>query len=189
MIWGIQKSFLCRFQGHLVCWAGFFARKKLLLICFFRNHLQFKVHQSAVKKPEDYELKLIRRIYTFIKMYNKALSNQSFDKKSSMLSIAILIITLMNVVKSATTERYHEGNGICGATSGISGLIVGGEKLGRGKFPWLVALMYVKEKEAMFSCGASLISTRHILTGEFLYYFKDPKAKRNEILSLTLFNL
>lgn len=52
----------------------------------------------------------------------------------------------------------------CGLSDSSSGLIIGGVDSPRGKWPWLVALFYIEENK--FFCGATLISDRHILTGE-----------------------
>lgn len=51
----------------------------------------------------------------------------------------------------------------CGQSTLGSGLIIGGKESPRGKWPWMVALIYV-ESNAFF-CGGSLISKQHILTG------------------------
>lgn len=52
----------------------------------------------------------------------------------------------------------------CGFSDEESGLIIGGTKTPRGKWPWLVALFVVEENK--FFCGATLISDRHILSGD-----------------------
>jgi secreted trypsin-like serine protease len=37
----------------------------------------------------------------------------------------------------------------------------------RGSYPWMVALMYIKDtKSPSFFCGGSLISKKHVLTGK-----------------------
>lgn len=52
----------------------------------------------------------------------------------------------------------------CGFSDEESGLIINGTKIPRGKWPWLVALFVVEENK--FFCGATLISDRHILSGD-----------------------
>lgn len=73
------------------------------------------------------------------------------------------------IIEGARIKRQDniENDKICGPDAGISGLIVNGNDIPRGKFPWMVALMYLDDKnQQFFSCGASLISTQHVLTGE-----------------------
>jgi hypothetical protein len=52
----------------------------------------------------------------------------------------------------------------CGKVEFTSGLIVNGTQTSRGQWPFLVALHHLENE--IFFCGGSLISTRHVLTGE-----------------------
>lgn len=52
----------------------------------------------------------------------------------------------------------------CGLADQTSGLIIGGANTSQGKWPWLVAL--VRKSDEKFFCGATLISSKHILTGD-----------------------
>lgn len=52
----------------------------------------------------------------------------------------------------------------CGKVKFASGMVIGGSKIRRGQWPFLVALHHLEDKT--FFCGGSLISTRHVLTGE-----------------------
>ena len=51
----------------------------------------------------------------------------------------------------------------CGNSLAASGLVVKGEKVVRGEFPFLIALF--KRVDDRFFCGSNLISKRHALTG------------------------
>lgn len=65
-----------------------------------------------------------------------------------------------NDLDSATTA--------CGVPLLSSGLVVRGQNIKRGSYPWMVALMYVEnESNSFYFCGGSLISSNHVLTGEW----------------------
>lgn len=53
----------------------------------------------------------------------------------------------------------------CGRSSYLSGTIIGGKSALPGQLPWIVPLQLKNEEK--FLCGASIISRRHLLTGEF----------------------
>lgn len=53
----------------------------------------------------------------------------------------------------------------CGNVKYTSGLIIGGEYAKRGQWPWLCAIHDATSDE--FFCGSTLISKKHVLTGEF----------------------
>lgn len=55
---------------------------------------------------------------------------------------------------------------VCGSPTRQAGFIFGGNRSTRGEFPWLVALMFAKESPPLFLCGGTLISDRHVVTGE-----------------------
>lgn len=52
----------------------------------------------------------------------------------------------------------------CGNVKYTSGLIIGGEYAKRGQWPWLCAIHDSTSDE--FFCGSTLISKKHVLTGE-----------------------
>lgn len=61
------------------------------------------------------------------------------------------------------TRRLFKLN--CGAGSVTSNRILGGTETVKGQFPFMVALM--KAADRRFFCGGNLITSRHVLTGEF----------------------
>lgn len=60
-------------------------------------------------------------------------------------------------------HTYHI-NDICGTTSTTIPLVVGGEAVERGDWPWLVAVFREKFGGLEFICGGSLISDRLVIT-------------------------
>lgn len=66
------------------------------------------------------------------------------------------LVTLLHVIPSKLQA--------CGKFSFNTGLVVNGDEVKRGEFPFLVALLKLKTQK--FFCGASLITQKHALTGE-----------------------
>jgi secreted trypsin-like serine protease len=52
----------------------------------------------------------------------------------------------------------------CGTVKEIENRILGGIQSKRGRWPFLAALYYTEGSK--FFCGSSLISTKHVLTGD-----------------------
>jgi secreted trypsin-like serine protease len=52
----------------------------------------------------------------------------------------------------------------CGRTKYNAGLIVNGEDVKRGEFPFVVSLLKLKNQK--YFCGANLITQKHALTGK-----------------------
>lgn len=52
----------------------------------------------------------------------------------------------------------------CGRPKGIFGTVVNGVKAKKNEWPWLVA--FVEWTSGKFFCGGSLLSQRHVLSGE-----------------------
>lgn len=66
------------------------------------------------------------------------------------------LLTLLHVIPSKLQA--------CGKFSFNTGLVVNGDEVKRGEFPFLVALLKLKTQK--FFCGANLITQKHALTGE-----------------------
>lgn len=65
----------------------------------------------------------------------------------------------------------YKYNNICGlpGMQQVTHTIIGGKDTVDGEFPWIVAIFHYKERNRLeYQCGGSLISDRHVLTGEFL---------------------
>lgn len=53
----------------------------------------------------------------------------------------------------------------CGyGKSSFSAFAVGGGDSKKGNWPWIVALIHIESKQ--FFCGGSLVSAKHVLSGE-----------------------
>lgn len=64
-----------------------------------------------------------------------------------------------NLVKSPFAD-------ICGKSVITNSLVVHGEPVARGAFPWLVAMFLLKNLGPEFRCSGSLISHKHVVTGK-----------------------
>jgi hypothetical protein len=71
------------------------------------------------------------------------------------------VLSRFRSMSESTPTDYQE----CGKSEFTSGLVVTGKRTSRGEWPFLVALYFVEPEN--FFCGASLISTQHVLTGDF----------------------
>lgn len=75
-----------------------------------------------------------------------------------MLKVKLFYLSL--IVCCAVIVEAQE----CGNAKFSSELIYGGEYSKRGQWPWLCTLHDIESDE--FFCGSTLISNRHVLTGE-----------------------
>lgn len=63
------------------------------------------------------------------------------------------------------SDRKKRSTVTCGVSKGPSGFIVRGQKIERGDFPWIVALMRTDKGPASFFCGGTLISSSFVVSG------------------------
>lgn len=54
---------------------------------------------------------------------------------------------------------------VCGRPTVANSLVVRGEPVPRGAYPWLVAMFWTKNLGPEFRCSGSLVSDRHVVTG------------------------
>lgn len=73
-----------------------------------------------------------------------------------LLIFTFLVILALKLNKVYSTE--------CGTTEFIDPKIASGTATSKGAWPFLAALYYIEQSE--FFCGATLISTKNVLTGE-----------------------
>lgn len=68
---------------------------------------------------------------------------------------------------SSRLKRQILGSGESFKAEGI-GLVAGGQGFTRGKWPWMVAIFGRAEEKWQFRCGGTMISNKHVLTGEIM---------------------
>lgn len=73
----------------------------------------------------------------------------------------------------------------CGRADRPTGLIIGGTQVNRGKWPWLVALF--KANDSKFLCGGTLISNKHIVSGNSVSSVSNQTFFRSTHLKIILF--
>lgn len=74
------------------------------------------------------------------------------------MKFLVLTIAFNFLIISLKTQQN------CGKFSFNSGLIVNGDDIKKGEYPFLVALLKIKNQK--FFCAASLITQKHALTGK-----------------------
>lgn len=79
--------------------------------------------------------------------------------RSTFHIFAVVLFCFASDISSASKDLE------CGfGRSEFVGYIVGGEPSTRGAWPWLVALIHTENDQ--FFCSGSLISAKHVLSGE-----------------------
>lgn len=78
-------------------------------------------------------------------------------KSLDILSLVLLLAAF--VVVAAVSEG-------CGQRKALAGTVFGGARIRKGQWPWIVAFLHRFERN--FFCGGSLISDKHVLSGEIL---------------------
>jgi secreted trypsin-like serine protease len=80
--------------------------------------------------------------------------------------IVLFVLILLNF-SSCEAFRVKRTALSCEIPSVNRGYVINGSEFARGSYPWMVALMFVEDGEPpRYFCGGSLISTKHVLTGE-----------------------
>lgn len=83
-----------------------------------------------------------------------------------------MILGLLLLIRLENSSAIKHDDEVCGQQFVLAGLIAGGNKTVRGEWPWLVALEL--KPDGMFFCAGTLISEKHVLSGElcnFCRYF------------------
>lgn len=85
-----------------------------------------------------------------------------------MKKCLIFFIILFCVNFELLTIKAHE----CGKKEGeFKGTVYGGKKTEKAEWPWIVAFLHRKYQN--FFCGGTLISEKHVLSGEVMFFFRD----------------
>lgn len=82
------------------------------------------------------------------------------------LFVQCLAIMCLSEVLSSSSNRHKRDVRTCGSSIRNSGLVVHGTSFSRGNFPWIVALINTKDRANKFFCAGTLVSNRHVITGE-----------------------
>lgn len=65
-------------------------------------------------------------------------------------------------LQASSTEVKND----CGKKNAAKGLIFGGEQTKPNTWPWLVAFSHRAKIKKTFFCGGSLVSAKHVVSGE-----------------------
>ena len=77
------------------------------------------------------------------------------------------LFIILNVSElNATVPAQRTVERVCGKPTQARGSIIQGKDFKRGEFPWMVALLNKRKNPPQFLGAATLISTRHLITGK-----------------------
>ncbi|KAJ8932159.1 hypothetical protein NQ314_014885, partial [Rhamnusium bicolor] len=88
-------------------------------------------------------------------------------------------VDLASKDKGISDRPYSD---ICGRTVATNSLVVNGNTVPRGAYPWLVALFGVKATGLNYMCSGTLISDRHIVTAAHCVKTETKKYRPQELL-------
>lgn len=83
---------------------------------------------------------------------------------------AYLLFCALSILEVCFAKRSLRSAETCGLAKRYLGLVVRGSSFTRGQYPWIVALLnyeyHTQERPPSFFCGATLISSELVITGE-----------------------
>ncbi|CAG9858489.1 unnamed protein product [Phyllotreta striolata] len=85
-----------------------------------------------------------------------------------------------------TQQFPTDDEGICGLTPVVNKLIVNGQDLEEGTFPWLAAIFSVKTDGPSFICGGTLITLKHIVTAAHCVRYSNKQTANPKDLLVVL---
>lgn len=90
-----------------------------------------------------------------------------------MVGKMFVFISIFAIAVSAKTVPMQSKSsaGTCGVPKLVSGLVINGRNFERGDFPWIVALIRIKQESAQYHGGGTLISSSFVVSGEKLERF------------------
>ncbi|XP_023020664.2 serine protease gd isoform X1 [Leptinotarsa decemlineata] len=92
------------------------------------------------------------------------------------------VLTEIGKVSSDTAEVGIPYENICGRSVSTNELVVHGDTVPRGAYPWLAAIFWVKPTGLNYMCSGSLISDRHVVTAAHCAKKDNKVLKPNELL-------
>ncbi|KAJ8958022.1 hypothetical protein NQ318_002026 [Aromia moschata] len=88
-----------------------------------------------------------------------------------------------NDVQLVSKDRISRPyDNICGRSVTTNSLVINGNSVPRGAYPWLVAMFGVKPTGLTYMCSGSLISDRHIVTAAHCVKTESKKFRPQELL-------
>jgi secreted trypsin-like serine protease len=79
------------------------------------------------------------------------------------MSLSVKVsLALILILKLASGQQFND----CGKREFGKILIANGKNAVQGQFPWHAALMFRREVSYQYLCGASIITEKHLISGE-----------------------
>ncbi|XP_018579158.1 serine protease gd-like [Anoplophora glabripennis] len=87
-----------------------------------------------------------------------------------------------NNEKEGQSSSINPYDSVCGRTVVTNSLVINGNAVLRGAYPWLVAMFGVKATGLNYMCSGSLISDKHVVTAAHCVKTETKKYKPQELL-------
>lgn len=97
-----------------------------------------------------------------VNLFDNVCISQSFAEKTELAALPGIVDQKCGFIETSDLDRLFKIS--CGESTFVEGLVVGGKESTRGRFPFIAALKHLGTNR--FFCGASLITSQHVLTGE-----------------------
>lgn len=119
-------------------------------------------HNFQLKRNSETQLSSVQ-----IFIFSSAFLLLSIRAKLKMKNVFVLVSLLtVSISAESALKQSQTTFETCGVSKVNTGYIVGGKSFFRGSFPWIVALTYTKSEPPKFFCGATLISSKFVTSGE-----------------------
>lgn len=104
--------------------------------------------------------------------------------RSEVPQSPVLNVTPPNVInRSQVPSSVSTVNKICGTSAVIARpLVIGGEAIERGSWPWLVAVYLNDAKGLSFKCGGNLVTSRTVITAAHCLKLRGSEHKAKNVL-------
>lgn len=171
------------FDGRMIC-SGPVAVGRLVTAIDLEHTLHSG--QSAIKNSPQNEL-----------VFSGPATVQKFALKKNEVDTRFDSAEDSKIVFNARPDQpilynsFLRDYGICGTTSSINPLVVGGETTSKEDWPWLVAIFMKRVRGLDFTCAGNLISDRLILTAAHCVKdnSKEDRKPSDIVVRLGVYNL
>lgn len=169
------------FDGRLIC-SGPVAVGRLVTAIDLEHTLHSG--QSAIKNSPQNEL--VFSGPTPIQKY--ALNKNELGNRFDVTDDSSIVF---NPIEPTVYNSLLRDHGMCGTTSSINPLVVGGDATSKEDWPWLVAIFMKRTRGLDFTCAGNLISDRLILTAAHCVKDnnKEDKKPSDMVVRLGVYNL
>lgn len=125
--------------------------------------LVFSIFHNFQLKKKQWNSAQFRTNFNFFFSFFAFVHQNSTEMKNVFVLVSWFAVSISAKTALKQSQTTVE---TCGVSKVNTGYIVGGKSFSRGSFPWIVALTYTKSEPSKFFCGATLISSKFVTSGE-----------------------